>query len=378
MTRVLWHGVAPWEGTGYGQQAGIWCKYLAARGHDVAVSACHGIQGQILTWEGIPVYPAPVAGRGDALLRTYARAHKAEVVIVLYDVWPMAPDCFPRDVPVLAWLAADAHRLGRGDAAVLRDTGALPVALSEHTKRTLAEAGWPDAPLIPHGVDLDVFRPPESREAVRFAYGLEPGTFAIGINSSNVDRMRKGIPEQMEAFERFRVRHPDSRLFLHTVADMSDSGSNHLGEVAEDYGILDAVSWCDQGTHLAGGYTPADMASWYAAMDVVSNTSMGEGFGLAAVEAQACGTPVILSDGTTGPQLVGPGWLVRTQRHWNPVHGARWHLPLVDSVTRAYEKAWQARGSARIRRGCTAHAAKYGIGQVGPLWDELIAETVAP
>jgi len=50
----------------------------------------------------------------------------------------------------------------------------------------------------------------------------------------------------------------------------------------------------------------------------------------------------------------------------------------VDSVTRAYEKAWQARGSARIRRGCTAHAAKYGIGQVGPLWDELIAETVAP
>ena len=75
---------------------------------------------------------------------------------------------------------------------------------------------------------------------------------------------------------------------------------------------------------------------------------------------------------------MGPGWLVRTQRHWNPVHGARWHLPLVDSVTRAYEKAWQARGSARIRRGCTAHAAKYGIGQVGPLWDELIAETVTP
>ena len=60
------------------------------------------------------------------------------------------------------------------------------------------------------------------------------------------------------------------------------------------------------------------------------------------------------------------------------MHAAWWHLPLVDSVTRAYEKAWQARGSERLRRGCAAHAQKYGIGQVGPLWDDLIAATVTP
>jgi glycosyltransferase involved in cell wall biosynthesis len=377
MTRILWHGVAPWEGTGYGTQAATWTRYLAAQGHDVAVSACHGLQGMPLKWEGIMVYPAPVGGRGDMLLRTYARAHKAEVVIILYDLWPMSPEAVPRDIPVLAWVASDAHRLGKGDASFLAETGAIPVAISDHTKRTLAEAGWPDARVVPHGIDLDVFRPPESREAVRFAYDLADDVFAIGINSSNVDRMRKGIPEQMEAFARFHGKHPSSRLFLHTIADMRGDGSNHLGEVAEDYGILDYVSWCDQANHLAGGYSPQDMASWYAAMDVVSNCSMGEGFGLAAVEAQACGTPVILSDGTTGPQLAGPGWLVATQRHWNPVHSARWHMPLVDSITAAYERAWRARHDGPRRARCVQHAARYGTQVVGPLWDEAIAAAVA-
>ncbi len=39
--------------------------------------------------------------------------------------------------------------------------------------------------------------------------------------------------------------------------------------------------------------TQDELASWYAAADVVAVPSYNESFGLVAVEAQACGTPVL-------------------------------------------------------------------------------------
>jgi glycosyltransferase involved in cell wall biosynthesis len=120
------------------------------------------------------------------------------------------------------------------------------------------------------------------------------------------------------------------------------------------------------------------MAAWYCAMDVVSNCAYGEGFGLAAVEAQACGTPVILSDGTTGPQLQGPAkWLVKTQPYWNPVHAGWWHAPNVDSIVAAYEKAWAARGSSSLRDKCVRWAQRYSVEAVAPRWDAAIDRIMA-
>jgi glycosyltransferase involved in cell wall biosynthesis len=109
-------------------------------------------------------------------------------------------------------------------------------------------------------------------------------------------------------------------------------------------------------------------------MDVVSNATYGEGFGLPAVEAQACGTPVIVSRGTTGPQLAGPArWLVPVQRRWNWVHGAWWHAPSEDGILARYEQAWQARGSSSLRVKCRDFAVKYSVEAVAPLWDAVIA-----
>lgn len=374
MTRILWYGVAPWEGTGYGTQAAAWTRHFASRGHDVAIAACHGIHGRATEWEGIPVYPPPAEGRPDLLLNAHAHVHKAELIILLYDLWTMDARQV-RDFPTAAWVASDSHHLSAGDAAFLRASGATPVAISEHTRANLVRAGWPSPLCVPHGIDTGVFRPLPDRAAARFAYQLDPGTFAIGINGNNIDRVRKGYPEQLAAFARFHAKHPDSRLFIHCIADMSPQGSLNLPEIGAELGITDAVHYCDQYTYLAGEYSDQDMASWYCAMDVISNCSYGEGFGLAAVEAQACGTPVILSQGTTGPQLAGPAkWLVRTQPYWNPVHAGWWHAPQVDSIAAAYEKAWSARGSASLRAKCVDWAQRYSVAAVAPRWDAALAK----
>ena len=372
MTRILWHSCAPWDGTGYGTQTATWARYLASRGHDVAISSYHGAPGRPVVWESIPVFPPPMAGLVTAMIPGNAAAHKADLVVILADVW-LIPHKLLDGYKVAVWLPTDTDKIALGDYAYLRGSGAVPIAMSLDGKAKLERAGWEDVLYVPHGIDTGLFSPPGDRQAARAAFGLEASTFAFGLNGNNIDPVRKGYPEQMAAFSRFHGKHPDSRLFIHSIAQLRSEGSLDLDVLAADLGIRDAVVYCDQYTHLAGGYTQEDMAAWYGAMDVVGNASYGEGFGLAAVEAQACGTPVILSKGTTGPQLCGPAkWLVPTTRRWNQVHGGWWHAPSEDGILRRLEEAYVARGSQSLRDRCRAWALQYDVGQVAPLWDHAI------
>ena len=122
---------------------------------------------------------------------------------------------------------------------------------------------------------------------------------------------------------------------------------------------------------------PADtMVAWYNSCDVLSNAGYGEGFGLPAIEAQACGVPVILSDGSTGPELVGPGWLVKTQAAWNETHRAQWHTPIIGSkrqpgtLVHAYHQAYEQ--AADRAPAAWKFAAKYEWETVSPMWDDCI------
>jgi glycosyltransferase involved in cell wall biosynthesis len=55
----------------------------------------------------------------------------------------------------------------------------------------------------------------------------------------------------------------------------------------------DQVIFCDQVAYRYG-YSQAELAAFYTAMDVYLAISYGEGFGVGTIEAQACGTPVIV------------------------------------------------------------------------------------
>ena len=68
---------------------------------------------------------------------------------------------------------------------------------------------------------------------------------------------------------------------------------------------------------------------------------MGEGFGVPVIEAQACGTPVIVSNATAQPELVGDGWLVEGQPFWNSTQAAWLHMPSVPSIVESLDAAYQ-------------------------------------
>jgi glycosyltransferase involved in cell wall biosynthesis len=86
------------------------------------------------------------------------------------------------------------------------------------------------------------------------------------------------------------------------------------------------------------------MAEIYTRTDVLLSATAGEGFGLPVLEAQACGTRVIVSNFSAQPELVGDGWCVEVQPQWNPTQLSWFGTPVVSSIVDALEAAYQIGG----------------------------------
>jgi glycosyltransferase involved in cell wall biosynthesis len=95
------------------------------------------------------------------------------------------------------------------------------------------------------------------------------------------------------------------------------------------------------------------LAALYSAADVLLACSMGEGFGIPVIEAQACGTPVIVSNFSAQPELVGDGWLVDGQPFWDAAQKAWFFTPSVASILNALRASYEA------PRGVSAKAVEF-------------------
>jgi glycosyltransferase involved in cell wall biosynthesis len=89
------------------------------------------------------------------------------------------------------------------------------------------------------------------------------------------------------------------------------------------------------------------MAALYTGMDVLLHASYGEGFGVPAIEAQACGTKVIGASWTATPDLLGEDSLmVEGQPFWDEAQKSFFQIPLIPSMVAALEKAHCERGDS--------------------------------
>jgi glycosyltransferase involved in cell wall biosynthesis len=128
-------------------------------------------------------------------------------------------------------------------------------------------------------------------------YGLRPGfLFALG----RLNR-RKNLERLLLAYARLRA-----------------GGASDVPLVIggkPDYGVGDVLRRAKLGAEASGvrfvGLVPdADLPHLYGAAACFVYPSLFEGFGLPLVEAMACGTPVISSDRTALPELVGTAGLL--------------------------------------------------------------------
>ncbi|GAA5144199.1 D-inositol-3-phosphate glycosyltransferase [Nocardioides marinquilinus] len=141
------------------------------------------------------------------------------------------------------------------------------------------------------GVDLDVFSPrgPADLAAERAALGL-PADAVVLLFAGRIQPL-KAPDVLVRAVAVMLERDPGlrSRLVVPVVGGPSGSGLDRpeaLAALCAELGVADVVRFVPP-------VAQRDLARWYRAATAVAVPSHNESFGLVAVEAQACGTPVV-------------------------------------------------------------------------------------
>ena len=154
---------------------------------------------------------------------------------------------------------------------------------------SLYEACPDNVSVVSPGVDLYTFTAGSGRKAAREAVGLPQDAHILAF----VGRIQphKGPEVLIRAVAEMLNHSPHLRPKLITVIMGGASGSG-LGEVER---LKDLVSWLNISdvVRFENPVPRAQIPQWYRAADLVCVPSYSESFGLVALEAQACGTPVV-------------------------------------------------------------------------------------
>jgi D-inositol-3-phosphate glycosyltransferase len=143
--------------------------------------------------------------------------------------------------------------------------------------------------VVSPGVDLYTFTAGKGRKAAREEVGLPLDAHVLAF----VGRIQphKGPEVLIRAVAEMLSHSPHLRPKLITLIMGGASGSG-LGEVER---LKDLVSWLgiSDVVRFLDPVPRVELPQWYRAADLVCVPSYSESFGLVALEAQACGTPVV-------------------------------------------------------------------------------------
>jgi glycosyltransferase involved in cell wall biosynthesis len=226
----------------------------------------------------------------------------AHVFLSPYYKGPLAAPC-----PVVLTIH-DLYFIGYGGSRSLRDVALTAAARlyarraraivtdSEHSRRTIVERLGVDPPKVTTiGVAVGAeFVPTPLSEAARAryqlgaAYVLFVGNFRPHKNVEGLLRAWASLPGTLRAAHRLVLAGGDTprRPQLEALARALDVKTSVV---------------------FPGRIDDADLPALYSACAAFVLPSLDEGFGLPAVEAMACGAPVIVSDRGALPEVVGPG-----------------------------------------------------------------------
>ncbi|MFQ5611932.1 MAG: glycosyltransferase family 4 protein [Anaerolineae bacterium] len=166
------------------------------------------------------------------------------------------------------------------------------IALSEFTRQEIArfhpEAAARTAVVYP-GVGPQFCPEPGPDEArVLPVYGLKPG-YILALGNIHP---RKNLARLLQAYETLRGRRASTPPLVWVGLQRWDSAA--LVRQARAAGVV-----------MPGFIAGADLPALYRGAAMLAYPSLYEGFGLPPLEAMACGTPAIVSNTTSLPEVVG-------------------------------------------------------------------------
>ena len=208
------------------------------------------------------------------------------VITTIHDVaFRRFPELFPwKHRLLLNWLIPMAAHHA---AAVI--TG------SESTRRDLVELyDVPEEKVFVTPYAADPIYQPMPREEARRAVSTRLGVPCPYVLAVGVLQPRKNLPRLVRAYGRICARVPQ-RLVL--VGKQGWAGEELQEAVAEIPREKKPI--------FTGYVADADLPALYAGADLFVYPSLYEGFGLPPLEAMACGAPVLTSNTSSLPEVVG-------------------------------------------------------------------------
>lgn len=193
-----------------------------------------------------------------------------------------------------------ARYYGQIDLAVRRADHII--AVSESTKRDIVRlVGAPERKLsVIYEAANSIFRPLDETEAaawVQERYSI-PGDYVLFVSTIEP---KKNLPTLLQAFRKLLdIYHPKVKLVV----------AGDRGWLFEE--VFDAVGKLGLTNEVMflGRVSSEELLHLYSAARVLVHPALYEGFGLTPLEAMACGTPVIVSNVSSLPEVVGDAGLL--------------------------------------------------------------------
>ena len=365
--RILWCSDHPAATSGYSVQTALTAPRLQRAGiADVALLASYGQHGHISEYAGLRVYPGGHDSFGQDVIPDAAKDWRADIVITLKDSFVYKPETF-RGFRWCPLTPVDHDPAPPAVVAALRGAYS-PIAYAPNGVRSLRREGF-DPLYAPHGFDSNQFWPMDKGEARR-TLGLPEDAFIVGTVAVNRGGLpsRKAWDELLAGVGMFRKDNPGVKtLYLtHThPADDGHEGGIPLRQVANDHGVAD-ITLFPHVSNYRLGVSPDHLRLVYNAMDVLLAVSLGEGFGIPTLEAQACGVPVIAGRWAAQTDLVWSGWFVETDEahRYRTTQMSYVYMPDPEAIADRIQQAYAARESTVLRDQAIQGAAPYQIDRV--------------
>ncbi len=198
--------------------------------------------------------------------------------------------------------AAEVRRIIAG---LRKDT--IVFAISECTKRDLLEYRPDLNPelivVIPLAAGKRFFpcKDAHKRAEVRQRYSIPQGVdYVLSLATLEI---RKNLDQVVRAYVQYMAANPQSNLHL-VLSGMSGWKLERLEQA-----LAEAGPWRSK-IVLTGYVEDQDLAALYSDSKCFFYLSRYEGFGLPPLEAMACGTPVIVANNSSLPEVVGDAGLM--------------------------------------------------------------------